>query len=394
MRVLLSDGSGLTSRQVATRLALAGHTVESLSPDPFCLTRFTRHVKRVHSVPAYGLDPLGWLEAALRVLRAGRHDVLLPTQEQAALLAREADSVRSLGVGLAVPPFDSVLRVQDKLSAFETLRSVGLPQPPGFVARTADELAGAAVPSFVKAPIGTATAGVVHIHDRAELASIGLDGGVLVQEPAAGPLLMVQALFDRGQLVAWHANLRLREGVRGGASHKESVAVPLVGEHLAQLGDALDWHGALSLDAIVTADGPCYIDVNPRLVEPGNAWHSGTDLVGTMLELSLGRSVEPLPPGRPEVRTHQTLLALLGAAQRGGGRRGIVRELRLARSGRGDYTGSVEELTPLSGDPPTAALLTGVGTALVARPSTWEWFSSGSVEAYALTPAAWRTVRG
>ena len=394
MRVLLSDGSGLTSRQVATRLALAGHTVESLSPDPFCLTRFTRHVKRVHRVPAYGLDPLGWLEAALGTLRAGGHDVFFPTQEQAALLAREADAVRSLGAGLAVPPFESLVQVQDKVSAFETLRSVDLPQPPGFVARTSEELTAAVVPSFVKAPIGTATMGVVHVHDRADLASISIDGGVLVQEPVAGPLVMIQALFDRGRLVALHANLRVREGVRGGASHKESVALPVVGEHLTRLGEVLHWHGALSLDAIVTADGPSYIDVNPRLVEPGNAWHAGTDLVGTMLELSLGRTVEPLPPSRPEVRTHQTLLALLGAAEDGGGRRGVVRELRAARRGRGDYTGSVEELTPLRGDPPTAALLAGVAGALVARPSSWEWFSSGSVEAYALTPAAWRTVLG
>jgi hypothetical protein len=32
------------------------------------------------------------------------------------------------------------------------------------------------------------------------------DGPVLVQEPAAGPLAMVQAVFDHGRLVAAHAN--------------------------------------------------------------------------------------------------------------------------------------------------------------------------------------------
>jgi uncharacterized protein YbjT (DUF2867 family) len=68
MRVLLSDGSGLTARQAATQLAAAGHTVEVLTPDSFALTRFTRHVTRVHKVPAYGPDPLRWLDAALAVL--------------------------------------------------------------------------------------------------------------------------------------------------------------------------------------------------------------------------------------------------------------------------------------------------------------------------------------
>jgi len=59
MRALLSDGSGLTARQGATRLAAGGHHVEVLSPDPLCLCRFTRYVSRVHRVPAYGADPFG-----------------------------------------------------------------------------------------------------------------------------------------------------------------------------------------------------------------------------------------------------------------------------------------------------------------------------------------------
>jgi hypothetical protein len=48
MRVLLSDGSGLTARQTATQLADGGHAVHVLSPDPICLARFTRRVRRVH----------------------------------------------------------------------------------------------------------------------------------------------------------------------------------------------------------------------------------------------------------------------------------------------------------------------------------------------------------
>ena len=65
MRVLLSDGSGLTARQAATQLAASGHTVEVLTPDALALTRFTHRVAAIHAVPAYGPDPLRWLEAAL-----------------------------------------------------------------------------------------------------------------------------------------------------------------------------------------------------------------------------------------------------------------------------------------------------------------------------------------
>jgi hypothetical protein len=78
MRVLLSDGSGLTARQTVTQLAAGGHTAELLTPDRLALARFTRHAARAHSVPRYGPEPLGWLDAALGVLRGGRFDVLLP----------------------------------------------------------------------------------------------------------------------------------------------------------------------------------------------------------------------------------------------------------------------------------------------------------------------------
>jgi hypothetical protein len=37
VRVLLSDGSGLTARQTAAQLADAGQRVDLLSPDPLCL---------------------------------------------------------------------------------------------------------------------------------------------------------------------------------------------------------------------------------------------------------------------------------------------------------------------------------------------------------------------
>src|SRR5438045_4009805 len=161
MRILLSDGSGLTARQAATYLSRAGRRVEVLSPDPLCLCRFTRHVRRVHRVPAYGEDPFGWLDAALDVYRARRIDVLLPTQEQVAVLSRCRERLLDAGVRTAVPGFEALRAVQDKVSAFETLTRLGIPQPPSAVARSREAVhAWRAFPSFVKAPIGTATTGV------------------------------------------------------------------------------------------------------------------------------------------------------------------------------------------------------------------------------------------
>src|ERR1019366_1773243 len=108
------------------------------------------------------------------------------------------------------------------------------------------------------------------------------------------------------------------EDTNGGPSHKQGVSLPATRHHLEALGASLGWHGGLSVDVIVGADGPLIIDVNPRLVEPANAAASGVDLVGTMLGHARGGQVRVAPEGGPGVRTHQLLLAVLGAAERGG----------------------------------------------------------------------------
>ncbi len=420
MKILLSDGSGLTARQVAPRLSESGHDVEVLSPDRMCLCRFTRHVRRVHLVPSYGADPLGWLDAALAVYRTGGFDLLFPTQEQVAVLSHSAGRLAAGGIRTAVPPFEALRALQDKVSAAATLGALGIPQPKNAYLRSADDLrAWQSLPVFVKTPIGTATSGVRRIDSAAALrgcaaefeaagvfgggvlgagglASGGLSsgglagGGVIAQEPAAGPLVMVQSVFARGEMVAAHACLRVREGARGGASHKRSLDEPaVVINHLESLGRALHWHGGLSADAILTDAGPVFIDINPRLVEPGNAWRSGVDLVGALLDVARGGVPEAQPPGRPGVATHQLLLAILGAAAEGRGRRGLAAEIGAALTRAGLYRGSAEELTPVRGDPRAALLVLAAAAAMLVRPALWRRLASGSVADYALTPAGW-----
>ncbi|HUI04634.1 MAG TPA: SAM-dependent methyltransferase [Acidimicrobiales bacterium] len=388
MRVLLSDGSGLTARQCATRLAAAGHRVEALTPDPLCLCRFTRHVARLHRVPAFGPDPLGWLDAALEVYRSGPFDVLLPTQEQVAVLSWAKDRLEAGGVHSAVPPFAAVAAVQDKVSASATLRRLGLPQPE--TAATAEGWD--RFPAYVKDPIGTASGGVRKVGSRLELERAAGARAVLVQAAVEGPLLMCQSVFDHGSLVAFHANERTAEGAGGGASHKRGVSVPEVRRFFEVLGADLRWHGALSADVIVGDAGPLFIDVNPRLVEPQNAYASGVDLVGAMLVLATGGHPAPQTDGSAGVATHQLMLAVLGAAQHGRGRRGVVAELLHAARGTHDYRGSTEELTPLGGDPGTLLPLAAACAAMVVRPASWSWFASGSVSNYALSPEGWRQI--
>ena len=113
---------------------------------------------------------------------------------------------------------------------------------------------------------------------------------------------------------------------------------------MARLGAALDWHGALSADVIIGPDGPRFIDINPRLVEAGECPGQrrrpgrGAGRGGQGPGQAQARS-EPQPAGVPGVRTHQLLLAVLGAAHQGR-RRPVARELVHAVLHRGEYRGS------------------------------------------------------
>jgi predicted ATP-grasp superfamily ATP-dependent carboligase len=394
LRVLLSEGSGLTSRQVATRLAALGHHVEILSSTPICLTRFTRHVRALHHVPRFADDPLAWFEAANHIASMRNIDVLFPTQEQVSVLSALHSR---LDVATVVPDFAALRRVQDKIEAWRTLHAIGIPQPDSIVARNKNDLARIAhFPVFVKRPVSTASAGVRRATTAEELVTAATAMGLgieelLVQTQASGPLAMVQALADHGRLVAHHANLRIVEGIGGGAGIKESVTLPTLAGHLERLVHALDWHGPISMDVIVAADGPLVIDVNPRLVEPINAALSGVDLVGAMLELAQNGHPAPVPAGKPGVRSCQLLLCVLGAAEHGS-RRGVLRELIDGVRRRGAYEGAVEELTPIGGDPIAALPVVLAVLATLIKPSLWRLFHTGATGPYALTPEAWRTI--
>jgi len=306
--------------------------------------------------------------------------------------------VAETGVALAVPPFAALRRVQDKVSQRRTLADLGLPQPASRVLTKMSELLDEATPPvYLKTPIGTASCGVRLVEDAAgleraacEFAGPLEDGGIIAQEPLAGPLLMVQSVFDRGRLVAWHANLRLREGPNGGSSLKSSIRPDGVEDHLVALGQGLAWHGGLSLDAVMTDEGPCYIDVNPRLVEPGNAWRAGIDLVEALIAVSLGHAVGPLASPSEGVRTHQLLLAVLAAAEHG--RRRVISEVLAAMARRSPYDESTDELTPRAGDVLASLPVTAATIATLAWPGSRHWFTDGAVSAYALTPGAWRQI--
>ena len=403
MRILLTEGAGLTSRQVATQLDGMGHHVAVAVSNPMCLARFTRHVHALLPVPVFGPRPMVWFDHLLAVAKEEEIDLVFPTQEQVAVLSHQLPRLTEAGFATAVPPFASLLQVQDKVSARSTLGRLGISQPRSVVIHDVSALASwTTFPAYVKAPVGTGSTGVARVVDAAGLVAAFSrfeadgaveDGGVLVQEALAGPFVMAQCVFDAGTLVAFHAVERTEEGANGSASAKSSVAMPRLRWDLAHLGRALRWHGGLSVDAIVMEGRPFVVDVNARLVEPANALAAGTDLVATFLAVATGTYVAPTPPSLGGVRTHQLLMAVLGTAQRSGRRRYVLAEVARSVARRGVYTESVEELLPPHRDWRTMTPLISAIVLLMVKPGLWRLFTDGAVSRYALAPEGWRALR-
>jgi predicted ATP-grasp superfamily ATP-dependent carboligase len=402
-KILLSEGSSLSSREAITALGLAGQQVEVVSSDPMCLGRFSRFVGRVHRAPASGVDPDGYLAAVIETVKTGNIDALLPVHEQAYLFSAARNQLPT-GLGIALADFEAFEEVQSKASLAALLMRLNVPQPSTEVIRSAGEFAaGRPYPFFVKAAFGTASAGVWQVRDvrQRDALLIQLEQrnafaeGLLVQAAVIGALERTQAVFDRGRLVASHIYRQVAEGPGGGDVLKISVNRADVRATVERIGHALAWHGALSFDYILDdATGtPHFIDANPRMVEPMNAWLSGVDLPGALLQVSLGETPPVQAEGREGVLTRLGLMGLLDAARQRGRRGDIIREIGLLASGSGRYRGSREELVPLLTDPWCAVPIVVVVARLLRAPAAAARFSDTTVAAYSLTPKAIHRLR-
>lgn len=86
-----------------------------------------------------GLSPAGYVEYALDQCARRGIDVFVPRLHQAAIVAHRADFAAA-GTALLAPTPEAVAVFEDKVTAYEAVRSVGVPVPPWFRVRTADEL--------------------------------------------------------------------------------------------------------------------------------------------------------------------------------------------------------------------------------------------------------------
>lgn len=404
MKILITEGSSITARELLFSLG-PHHTIDILDPSALCQARFSRFVRRCFRCPPYTTEPQAYLDFLLERLRAESYDAVLPSHEQMYLLARVRDRFEGL-TGLAVPHFDDLHRVFGKAEFARLMTELGLPTPATTIVESRDELLRYDdFPCFVKVDYGTAGKSVspaanpqdlLRIADEYDRAGwFGAGREVVIQRRAEGVQSVFYAVFQHGRMVAHHCvELRL-PGTSGWASCGQSARHPVVDEQVARIGAELNWHGGIFFDYFYDpASGqPQFIECNPRIGGTFHSQLSGVDLAGQFLKVSVGESVEPLPPGKVGVRFHQSMLMLMTAAIQGAGRRELLRHLWRRWQGRGLYAESHETLARpredwLSGIP--AAAVTGL---LLARPQAAQWLVDRTVDNYALSEPSARAIR-
>jgi predicted ATP-grasp superfamily ATP-dependent carboligase len=403
LRILLTEGSSLSARQTILALGRAGHHVELCDPNPvMCSGRFSRYVQAVHRCPPASRDPLGYLRFLAELLRERPWDVLFPSHDQVVLLSRFRHLFEGR-VGLAVPEFSAIMRLQGKAEFLQTLDELGLPHPPSRIVHHRAALEAVQnLPRYVKVSYSTAGRGTHFVPGRQELlrtialleGQSLLDGqhDILVQEPAPGTLGVAQSIFRNGELMAVHCTQARALGVGGSARAREGVDHPEVVEHMRALGRRLGWHGALVIDYLFDpkTGKPSYIDANPRIGETFNALLSGVNFCDLLARIAANEPVSPAAPTRPGVRTHNALMSLLFLGEQAASRWQITREIWQAWRKRGLYEGSEDEMTRLREDPPSAVPFLYIALRLLIRPVVAKKIIGKTVDNYSLSAEALR----
>ncbi|MCM2517700.1 ATP-grasp domain-containing protein [Streptomyces griseoincarnatus] len=86
-----------------------------------------------------GLSPAAYVEYALTQCERRGIDVFVPRLHQSAIVAHRAD-FEAAGTALLAPPPEAVAVFEDKVVAYQAVESIGVPVPPWWRARDANEL--------------------------------------------------------------------------------------------------------------------------------------------------------------------------------------------------------------------------------------------------------------
>jgi predicted ATP-grasp superfamily ATP-dependent carboligase len=399
IRILLSEGSSNSARQTLYGLG-DKYTIDLVDPSPWCQCRFSSLVRRRIPCPQIAKDPVGYVRFVAKLVQQHRYDVFFPTHEQVYVFAKFRDAFQR-HVGLAVPAFEAIRRVQSKAEFAILMEELGLPTPATKIVLTKSELsAHSDFPCFVKLVHSTASLGVQRVSDSVELsetvhrfeqAGAWTEGQeIVIQQPARGRQSEVNAVFQNGRLVGIACADVLQTGIGGGPTLRRSALHPAVIQQMERLGSYLNWHGPISLEYFYDCDTqqPVYIEANPRIGETLNSQISGVNLCEATVRIALGEHVDRIPEAKPGVMSHNGFIVMIADAYNGANRRQLSKRLINHWARQGDFGSCDSDMTRLGEDKLSLIPATAVILRLLVSPRSARGLAQSTVDNYSLPTTA------
>ena len=269
---------------------------------PGCLVAKSRFVDRQVIVDGSEAEYFGAVQRFLETHRERYCWVLPVTDTDVRGLAERIGEpwVRDVFPGRQTIEVAEALR--DKPAMERLLGRAGVPLPAS--ARVADAAALIAFgeacgwPVMLKPVDGVGGGGVTRVHGAAEAADVVAEAVkshplLMAQAFVPGPVASCQAVLSHGRPLAWVTSYKVRTwpGPYGPCSAIGFAPIPGVAELLPLIGEALGFHGALSVDLIVDerSGAPVVIEVNPRpagIMSRGR--RAGVDFAAALRQMLFG----------------------------------------------------------------------------------------------------------
>lgn len=382
-RLLFLEGSSLTSRETLTVLLTEKYKVDVLSPDRFSIAAFSRLTHMLTTVDV-NTSPLTYLKQVGELLQKKNYVAILPTHEEGWLLANGKNFLSS-DLPIALSEAEVFKEVAGKIAFAELADKLDLPVPEWEYVTDLESIH-LPYPYWLKADYGTAGRSVYKITSETDLKSLvkvlSIDNERwMAQQDIAGQYGQVQAVFSHGKLLAMHSSIKIGSGAGGSAAARLSIESVATREHIEKIGQHLKWHGGLTLDFISHNHQPYYIECNPRMVEPANAYKAGVNFPKILIDLAQGKeSKSGISLGKPGVKTHSLLALVIGTAERTQSRRKIWQTIRewLFKSD------SAEVLTPIRKDLPSVIPLVVIAIRLLLNPKSVKKLVAHTVDHYSV----------
>ena len=329
-KLLFLEGSSLTSRETLTVLLKGSYKVDMLSPSRFSIARFSRLTHRIPTVDVNQF-PVDYLKQINRLSHQENYVAILPTHEEGCLLA-SGKKFLPTHLPVALADKEQFEKLAGKIAFAEISDRLALPIPKWERVEKLESIS-LPYPYWLKADYGTAGRSVYKITSKEDLARVANvllanDEKWMVQQDIKGEYGQVQAIFNQGKLLAVHSSIKVASGAGGSAAARLSIESEITKKHIEKLGSYLKWHGSLTLDFIYARHQFYYIECNPRMVEPANAYKAGVNFPKMMIELGKGIcSQSDICIGKSGVKTHSLLALIIGTAERTKSRRMILQTI-------------------------------------------------------------------